>query len=342
MSLKQKGESFLPGLSTSLAREGTLGRRITKSMNVKFDSDDLEMLRQANYDVSDFQNAAIEANLPLGNVYVYCAPCACAVRTALTVCVQGSSKYLPYKTRVDDRICASCCPETTKMDRLISLVTTIKEIEAALISETSGFNTAWVGHLDRVWIEQRVYRLEEEIYAQNDPRSRLESGAELLTEFAKQEKATGIVFLGELDYCQWMLQTQPFPWKARVPKETEIYQLEKTKNRQGWDRKYLGTYTPRNFTATASYLTSGTSMKPPKLEAAKTLSSLRPTLSPAPPDLECQNSEEQEGKDSKENPRVQASTSTPISQNSTGRDAKPELQPISETFLVKTSLPEMT
>lgn len=257
MSLRQKGESFLPGFSTSLVRDGTLGYRITKSMNVKFNSDDLEMLRQTNYDLN--LSDSMEANLPLGNVYVYCALCTCAVRTALTVCAQGSSKYLPYLTRVDDRICASCCPETTKMDRLISLVTTIKEIVAALKSETSEIHRAWVGHIDRIWIEQRVYRLEEEIYAQSDPRSRLESGAELLTEFESEEKPTGIVFLGELDYCQWMLQTQPFPWKARIPKETEIYQLKKTTKRQEWDRKYLGTYTPRNFTAAAGYLTNATS-----------------------------------------------------------------------------------
>ena len=296
-------------------------------MNVKFNSDDLEMLRQANYDVSDFQNAVIEANLPLGNVYVYCAPCACALRTALTVCVQGSSKYLRYKTRVDDRICASCCPETTKMDRLISLVTTIKEIEAALTSETSEIHPTWVGHIDRVWIEQRVYRLEEELYAQSDPRSRLESGAELLTEFGPEAKLTGIVFLGELSYCQWMLQTQPFPWKARIPKETEIYQL--TKKRQGWDREYLGTYTPRNFIATESCLT--TSMRP-KLEAVKILSSLRPTSSLASSDWEHQNFGENEAKNSKE-----------ISQNnSTGKDAESKLQQIPEPILDETSIPEVT
>ena len=199
------------------------------------------------------------------------------------------------------------------MDRLISLVTTIKEIEAALISETSGIVLAWVTHIDRVWIEQRVYRLEEEIYAQSDPKSRLESGVELLTEFESEEKATGIVILGELDYCQWMLQTQPFPWKARIPKETEIYQLKKTKMRQEWDRKYLGTYTPRDFNAAAGYLTNASLINTPKLDTARTSSALRSTLSPAQSHLERQDLKEQEGKDSEENQRAQASTSTPFS-----------------------------
>lgn len=152
-TLTPNSTSYLPPAAfpmASLAKEGTLGYRITKSMNVKFDSEDLEMLRQANYDVSDFQNAAIEANLPLGNVYVYCAPCACAVRTALTVCLQGGTKYLPYRTRVDDRIGASCCPEKTKMERLISLVSAIKTLEAAITSEASGINKQWVEFIDRV------------------------------------------------------------------------------------------------------------------------------------------------------------------------------------------------
>lgn len=236
-------------MGTSLAKEGKLGHRITKSMNVKFGYDDLELLRHGGY-------AAAETNLPLGNVYVYCAPCACAVRTALTICAYGSLQYLQYITRVDDRISASCCPESTKMDRLISLVATIKEIEATEALQMTGVNTRWIEYIDRVWIEQRVYRLEEEFYAQSFSRSTVVNGQELFAEFQSESKETGVVFLGELDHCLWMLQTQPFPWKARIPKETEIYKLAKTTADSGWERIYLGTYTPRKFKAYTSYPTS--------------------------------------------------------------------------------------
>ena len=71
--LRQKRGIFFPGSNTLLADEGTLGYRIKKSMDVKFDSNDLDMLRQ--------ENAAIEVNLVLGNVmytvlrvHVLCEP----------------------------------------------------------------------------------------------------------------------------------------------------------------------------------------------------------------------------------------------------------------------------
>ena len=253
-SLKSQGLTFLPGSTTSIRKGQRLGQRITKSLNVKLHHDDFEMLRLANYDLSDFQNAALEANLPLGNVYVYCAPCVCAIRTALTICEEGSSRFLNYWTRVDDRISAICCPESTKIDRLILLIAAVKQIEATDMSQSTRFNIVWMELIDRVWIEQRVYQSEEEVQAQDDPRPMVASGAELFAEFQSESKETGVVILGELEHCSWMLQTQPFPWKARVPKETEIYKLAKTMFGSTWERTYLGTYTPGVFQPTANNL----------------------------------------------------------------------------------------
>lgn len=256
MSLKRHGQTFLPEPGTSIIKEHRLGQRITKNLNVKFSTDDLEMLRQFSFDLSDFQNAAMEANLPLGNAFVYCAPCVCAVRTALTICEEGSSKYLRYTTRVDDRISAICCPGSTKIGRLISLVTIVKQIEATDNTQTTGLNIGWIEYIDRVWIEQRVYQLEEEFYAQSTPRSTIAQGEELFAELQCEYKETGIVILGELDHCLWMLQTQPFPWKARIPKEAEIFKLAKTPTGSAWERTYLGTYTPRAFQPFTTILNS--------------------------------------------------------------------------------------
>ena len=292
MSFRKQGQTFLPGPGTTLAGEGQVGQRITKSLNVNFSYEDLDMLRQANYELSDFQNAALEANLPLGNVYVYCAPCVCAVRTALKICGEGSSKYLKYKTRVDDRISASCCPESTKTERLISLVTAVKRIEATQITQTTGFNTDWIKYIDRVWIEQRVYRLEEELYAQSAPRSATARGEELLAEFPLESKETGIVFLGELDQCLWMLQTQPFPWKARIPKETEIYKLEKSTSSSAWERIYLGTYTPRTLQPYTSYPKSAFFPDWPRRETTSNSIRTRGESESFPRNTESQNSTE--------------------------------------------------
>ena len=246
-SLKLHGESFLPGPNTAIPNEELLGKRIAKFMNVRFHPDDFEMLRYNNGELSEFQYAALAESLPLGNVYIYCAPCVYAIRTALTICQQGNSKYLQYRTRVDDRISAACCSEGTKIDRLVSLINMVKTIEATDRYQTSGLAITWIDFIDRVWIEQRVFQLEEEIHAQGALRSAIHDGNELFAEFPTETKETGVVILGELDQCFWMLQTPPFPWKARMPKETEIYKVSRTHAKPTWKRTYLGTYTPRAF-----------------------------------------------------------------------------------------------
>lgn len=116
----------------------------------------------------------------------------------------------------------------------------------------------------------------------------MESGVELLAEFGAKAKSTGIVFLGELDTCHWMLQTQPFPWKARFLKETEIYELKKARYQPVWDRKYLRTNTPRNYNLAASY-------------------PLRSMPSPAPSHLGRPNFKEREMNYSKKGQETQAS-----------------------------------
>lgn len=283
-------------------------------MNVRFNNDDMEMLRYNNFELSDFQSAALAANLPLGNVYIYCAPCVCAVRTALTICQQGGSKYLRYRTRVDDRISATCCPESTKIDRLVSLLNMVKTIEATDKSQTTGFATAWIHFIDRLWIEQRVYQLEEELHAENGSRSVVHDGDELFAELQLEYKETGIVVLGELDQCFWMLQTPPFPWKARIPKETEIYKVERTLTSSTWKRTYLGTYTPRAF---GTYQTGNLPFRDQSTPTT-TNGSVTTRWEPEPPALlnsKSQKSMENGEKDTRHNsqlPSEEASSMSPV------------------------------
>lgn len=214
-SLGQNGTSFLP---PNLPKHWTLGQRITDMMDVH-----------------------------LGTVYIFTAPCLCAVRTALEVCARENGSVLRYMVRVDDRMSASCCPEETKFARLSSIVGNMKEIE---ISQTPGAIADWIKYVDRVWIEQRIYQLEDEIYDQAVS-TKFERTKELLKEIEGGFN-WGCVFLGEVEHCAWMMQTAPFPWKAKMPKESEIYFLQ-WKNNLDWERKYIGTFTPRSFKATSSY-----------------------------------------------------------------------------------------
>ena len=249
MSLRRHGQTFLGGIGieTSATKSKRIGQLLTKTLSEKLDPEDMRLLLRANIELGNFHEASVQLNLPLGNVFVYCAPCACAVRTALTICEEGQSKYITYMTRVDDRVSASCCPTSTEEERLISLITILKQLEATDGAETFELRTDWIEYIDRVWLEQRLYALEQGFDPHDPTRSVTAQGAELFADFRPEPKATAMVLLGELDYCHWMLETHPFPWKVRAPKETEIYQLTKRQTDSAWMRTFLGTYTPSTF-----------------------------------------------------------------------------------------------
>jgi len=109
-------------------------------------------------------------------------------------------------------------------------------------------------YVDRVWVEQRIYQLEDELSDQVVSKTRFEQAEKLFAELEVESKF-GYVFLGEVDHCEWMMQTTPFPWKAKMPKESEIYFLQR--EILGWVRKYIGTFTPRNFKTTSPYSSTG-------------------------------------------------------------------------------------
>ncbi|KAH0536310.1 hypothetical protein FGG08_006803 [Glutinoglossum americanum] len=213
--------------SLSLSRDGphflanpSFGKIITKAINPVFSYDSLQILQQPNYEFPEIQKLALEASLPLARVDVFCAPCACAIQTAIRLCHAESSELISYEVKVDDRIPVSCCANLSKIDRLNSLLIKIQEHDAGLLNDQSHLNTQWIRFLDRVWIEQRIYELETTIYTGEDSKSDQWSIAELL----KTLTSRYCVLLGEVDRCLWILQTDPFPWTPRMPKANEIYQ----------------------------------------------------------------------------------------------------------------------
>jgi hypothetical protein len=253
-SLDKKGPNFL--LRDSRNVKWSLGKRLTDAVNPQFDWESLQILQQNNYEFPDIQKLALESSLPSQKVDIYCAPCACAIQTAVRICSHESTKLIQYLTKVDDRIPVSCCPETSKMACLSSLLVKIQEDESGLLTGTPGLETSWIQYIDRVWIEQRIYTLETQLYDRETYKSIHDSINELLSTFPGRNS----VFLGELDQCLWILQTPPFPWTPRMPKENEIYELQKNTKADLWEKKFLGTFTPRNF-GTGVYPTSSSTVK---------------------------------------------------------------------------------
>ena len=245
LSLNRDGPHFLPKQAKL-----TFGNRITKAINPVFSYDSLQILQQSNYEFPEIQKLALEASLPLVKVDVFCAPCACAIQTAIRLCHAESSPLIRYEVKVDDRVPVSCCANSSKINHLNSLLIKIQEHDAGLLINQSHLNTAWIGFLDRVWIEQRIYELETNLYTGEDSKSDKWGIVELLKTLTSQY----CLLLGEIDRCLWILQTEPFPWTPRMPKANEIYQVHRQS--KCWHRKFLGSFTPRNFKSQAPSLTT--------------------------------------------------------------------------------------
>jgi hypothetical protein len=171
------------------------------------------------------------------------------VRTALAICTSQESKTIRCFVRVDGRIDVDCLAQGTELDRLYSLLDMIKVLEANPKLSKGMYNYQLTQFVDRIWLESRIYRLEEEIYEGAMKRGAFERGVELFAELKEdiESKTTAFVILGKIDACHWMLHTPPFPWTPRMPKETEMYQLKWSGQPKKWERIFLGTFTPRLY-----------------------------------------------------------------------------------------------
>lgn len=181
----------------------------------------------------------------LASIYVYCAPCASAIRSAFQICDElRNSKGTSGHIRIDDRIDATCCAGISKKSHLKSMVNAVKHIEIGT-RRTEGWVSTWKTYVDRVWLENSLYRAEESDVEDSD---RVNAVKGIFSNVPLESRYNAIVILGEVDRCSWMIQTKPFPWTARMPQETEIFRIHANQRKEAvWQRTYLGTYTPRSF-----------------------------------------------------------------------------------------------
>ncbi|KAH7276266.1 hypothetical protein B0J15DRAFT_458384 [Fusarium solani] len=217
----------------------SIGKRVTSSISPKFDWEALEILKIQNYECDSLQRAAVEATLPSETVSVYCAACACAIRTALLMCKSESSQLIQYRTRVDDRMPAACCPKEYSKARLESLLETIQLWEVGLLKTEN--STSLLRYLDRVWIEKRLYQIDTNHMTMVD-REPVIQAASLISSIAEKNA----VFIGELDDLRvaTVHLTPPLPTLPRQPRLNEIYQMKKRSSLDHWQFDFLGSFTP--------------------------------------------------------------------------------------------------
>ena len=177
---------------------------------------------------------------PAAKVYIYCAPCRCAIRTALLLCASQSSDVISYTTRIDDRIPASCCLGLQKLERLESMLKTIREYDAGMLVGELQVIADLLQHIDRVWLEKRIYHFEEVSYQNTQMPDRLRVDDLLRDETCARN--TYSVHIGELVQCAWIMQTTPFPWSPRMPREYEVFRFNGFRHAKEFRKVYLGTF----------------------------------------------------------------------------------------------------
>lgn len=175
-------------------------------------------------------------------VYIYCAPCICQIWTAFRICkgVQGPAKAVfQMCVRIDDRLMATCCQVPSNTAGLAAVVEQIRSIEM------DGNHREHIEHIDRDWIDQRLYDQEDDIF-QISAVGEARSLSCIFDQFPYGYLAA-VIILGERDFLVPMLQYSPFQTSERTLRENQFFQVKRQVNDSEWrwSLKYLGSFTAK-------------------------------------------------------------------------------------------------
>jgi hypothetical protein len=267
-SLADLGSQCVKSENNIFAYPGSIGGRIAATLKLSnFTSVDLDVLTQNFGEENELRKTC----LPVANIYLYCSPCACLVSAALSICSligNRSKTFFKFSIRPDDRLVSSCCLNEDRSLGLGSLVQMIKGKEAR-----HGFLPTPIYLLDRQWMEQRLFEIEET----EDVQSFQDSATlakQLFASHRSERTTAGIVVFGELEYSLPIMQSAPFVPKPRIPRETEIFQMRSDyeNGKRVWNRTYLGTYTPKLIQG----MSIGTTIRP--ISSLASITSVQSTL----------------------------------------------------------------
>jgi len=98
-----------------------------------------------------------------------------------------------------------------------------------------------------MWLDQMVMELEDEVTVRSQGQP---VAQEILSEYVDRrqpdKRCCGVVLVGEVDHIQSFMQSSLFPQSARMPRETEIWEMNYA-DYKNWRRVPLGSFTPRDF-----------------------------------------------------------------------------------------------
>lgn len=167
---------------------------------------------------------------PVAKTFIYCAPCACLILTAVLVCDRAASTVHEYFIRPDDRLESSCCLGQDRITGLRSIYNAVKHNEAQAGASKDHNTPIGTKYIDMLWLEERLHSLDAE---------------DEYVEFESQPLGnvmSRVVIIGEPDFLRPITRKMSC---SRVPREAEIWQLQFSPGTGPWKYKFFGTYTIR-------------------------------------------------------------------------------------------------
>lgn len=186
-------------------------------------------------------------------VYVYAGPCASQVRTALEICTAATdSPLVEYIARVDPRLNTCCSLNSSKIERLASIMSHVQnfEVDSDFHNETSMYydreKTKIVRAIDREWLDGWVHEHECGTFP-GDNSSPSEQLSLIASSHRNDETCAGIVILGEADYNAKLMEEASFNLlrSGQPVRDNEMWMMRcKYETMRGWEwtPQYLGKY----------------------------------------------------------------------------------------------------
>ena len=180
---------------------------------------------------------------PVGRIYIYCGPCACAIQTARKITFSKDvSEYFDFAVRIDERIPTSCRRSSSAVDVLSG----IRDAIDGHVVDWENRQSRSVGFIDCPQLEKSIYDLEHEKFRGFEPESVLQR---ILTNHNDESElpTKAIIIIAEADLCQLSLEAHPFVNETRKPRETDIFAFREnwdtwTGYDYLWQREYQGSY----------------------------------------------------------------------------------------------------
>ena len=177
-------------------------------------------------------NKLLRMICPVAQTVIYCAPCVCALQTAVSLCAAATSNIHEFIIRPDDRLRSSCRLAGDGTAGLRAIYNATKAFEALAGSVLDAGIPPGVKLMDTLWLESRIDEAEK--------RQPLDQAPLMFLGAATRQ----VIIIGEAAYLGFLTHKTS---RTRVPKPNDIWKLNIALANDGWNGTYMGAFAARQI-----------------------------------------------------------------------------------------------